>query len=184
MKRIFWFEWLRQQTKLPHLSEANPQVYVETIVHPEKTDCLVRFMGWWNHPSSKTMKATTLQSMVIVIDLLEDTNIRRVIADMRPQMLEKSSKIGRPDWTTSGNRQYGSHMPEIIFKMKSDIKLHPSRDCQTTNQVDEFITSTLSINPKYEKFFKCRYTWVATAWDPVPVARLVRHATATRLPKS
>ncbi|GFU05015.1 transposable element Tc3 transposase [Trichonephila clavipes] len=31
---------------------------------------------------------------------LED-NISRVIADIRPQMLEKSSKIGRPDWTTS-----------------------------------------------------------------------------------
>ncbi|GFX96896.1 putative DD41D transposase [Trichonephila clavipes] len=29
---------------------------------------------------------------------LED-NIRRVIANIRPQMLEKSSKIGRPDWT-------------------------------------------------------------------------------------
>ncbi|GFV09108.1 hypothetical protein TNCV_138991 [Trichonephila clavipes] len=39
-------EWLRQQTKLPHLSEANPQVYVETPLHPGKTDCLVRFMGW------------------------------------------------------------------------------------------------------------------------------------------
>ncbi|GFX65307.1 hypothetical protein TNCV_3168541 [Trichonephila clavipes] len=31
---------------------------------------------------------------------LED-NIRRVIADIRPQMLEKSSKIGRQDWNTS-----------------------------------------------------------------------------------
>ncbi|GFY34600.1 hypothetical protein TNCV_1372911 [Trichonephila clavipes] len=29
-------EWLRQQTKLPHLEEANPQVYVETPLHPEK----------------------------------------------------------------------------------------------------------------------------------------------------
>ncbi|GFW37057.1 transposase [Trichonephila clavipes] len=29
-------EWLPQQTKLPHLSEANPQVYVETPLHPEK----------------------------------------------------------------------------------------------------------------------------------------------------
>ncbi|GFX85948.1 uncharacterized protein TNCV_2473501 [Trichonephila clavipes] len=49
-------------------SEANPQVYVETSLHPfRKTDCLVRFMGWWN-PSSKTMKATTLQSMVIGIE--------------------------------------------------------------------------------------------------------------------
>ncbi|GFV39653.1 uncharacterized protein TNCV_4183581 [Trichonephila clavipes] len=34
------------------------------------------------------------------LDHLED-NIRRVIADIRPQMLEKSSKIGRPNWTTS-----------------------------------------------------------------------------------
>ncbi|GFV77495.1 hypothetical protein TNCV_1070241 [Trichonephila clavipes] len=35
------------------------------------------------------------------LDRLAD-NIRRVIADIRPQMLEKkSSKIGRPDWTTS-----------------------------------------------------------------------------------
>ncbi|GFX75110.1 uncharacterized protein TNCV_3170371 [Trichonephila clavipes] len=34
------------------------------------------------------------------LDHLED-NIRRVIADIRPQMLEKSSKIGLPDWTTS-----------------------------------------------------------------------------------
>ncbi|GFW36625.1 DUF4817 domain-containing protein [Trichonephila clavipes] len=29
-------EWLHQQTKLTHLSEANPQVYVETPLHPEK----------------------------------------------------------------------------------------------------------------------------------------------------
>ncbi|GFV40740.1 transposable element Tc3 transposase [Trichonephila clavipes] len=34
------------------------------------------------------------------LDHLED-NIRLVIADIRPQMLENSSKIGRPDWTTS-----------------------------------------------------------------------------------
>ncbi|GFX93204.1 hypothetical protein TNCV_4760831 [Trichonephila clavipes] len=33
------------------------------------------------------------------LDHLED-NIYRVIADIRPQMLEKSSKIGRPEWTT------------------------------------------------------------------------------------
>ncbi|GFU45912.1 uncharacterized protein TNCV_5102171 [Trichonephila clavipes] len=34
------------------------------------------------------------------LDPLED-NIRRVIADIRPQMLEKSSRNGRPDWTPS-----------------------------------------------------------------------------------
>ncbi|GFX85589.1 hypothetical protein TNCV_3717591 [Trichonephila clavipes] len=34
------------------------------------------------------------------LDHLED-NIRRVIADIRPQMLEKVIENGRPDWTTS-----------------------------------------------------------------------------------
>ncbi|GFW81916.1 DUF4817 domain-containing protein [Trichonephila clavipes] len=33
------------------------------------------------------------------LDHLED-NIRRVIADIRTQCWKKSSKIGRPDWTT------------------------------------------------------------------------------------
>ncbi|GFV13937.1 transposase [Trichonephila clavipes] len=49
------------------------------------------------------------------LDHLED-NIRRVIADIRPQMLEKVIE----NWTSRldyirGSR--GSHMPEIIFKM-------------------------------------------------------------------
>ncbi|GFW28990.1 DUF4817 domain-containing protein [Trichonephila clavipes] len=39
-------EWLRQQTKLPHLSDANPQVYVETPLHPEKlTVCCALWAG-------------------------------------------------------------------------------------------------------------------------------------------
>ncbi|GFV70481.1 hypothetical protein TNCV_2868271 [Trichonephila clavipes] len=60
---------LRQQTKLPHLwSEANPQVYVETPLHPEKlTDWCALWAGGIR-TSSKTMKATTLQSMVIGIE--------------------------------------------------------------------------------------------------------------------
>ncbi|GFV07592.1 putative LOC100569746 [Trichonephila clavipes] len=49
------------------------------------------------------------------LDHLED-NIRRVIADIRPQMLEKVIE----NWTS--RLDYirvirGSHMPEIIFKM-------------------------------------------------------------------
>ncbi|GFX92758.1 uncharacterized protein TNCV_4876151 [Trichonephila clavipes] len=117
--------WLNGYVNKPNgriWSEANPQVYVETPLHPEKlTDCLVRFMGWWN-PSSKTMKATTLQSMSLVyadkpqtLDHLED-NIRRVIADKRPQMLEKVIE----NWTSrldSIRASRGSAMPEIIFKM-------------------------------------------------------------------
>ncbi|GFY24434.1 uncharacterized protein TNCV_1014821 [Trichonephila clavipes] len=49
------------------------------------------------------------------LDHLED-NIRRVIADIRPQMLEKVIE----NWTSrldSIRASRGSHMPEIIFKM-------------------------------------------------------------------
>ncbi|GFU22253.1 uncharacterized protein TNCV_4855991 [Trichonephila clavipes] len=63
----FWLNGYVNKQNYRIWSEANPQVYVETPLHPEKTDCLVRFMGWWN-PSSKMMKATTLQSMVIGIE--------------------------------------------------------------------------------------------------------------------
>ncbi|GFX18021.1 transposable element Tc3 transposase [Trichonephila clavipes] len=49
------------------------------------------------------------------LDHLED-NIRRVIADIRPQMLEKVIEIwtSRLDYIRASS---GSHMPEIIFKM-------------------------------------------------------------------
>ncbi|GFW53587.1 uncharacterized protein TNCV_4814931 [Trichonephila clavipes] len=50
------------------------------------------------------------------LDHLED-NIRRVIADIRPQMLEKviENWTSRLDYIRASR---GSHMPEIIFKMK------------------------------------------------------------------
>ncbi|GFY16634.1 uncharacterized protein TNCV_2787601 [Trichonephila clavipes] len=49
------------------------------------------------------------------LDHLED-NIRRVIADIRPQMLEKviENWMSRLDYIRASR---GSHMPEIIFKM-------------------------------------------------------------------
>ncbi|GFU19483.1 hypothetical protein TNCV_4371591 [Trichonephila clavipes] len=49
------------------------------------------------------------------LDHLED-NIRRVIADIRPQMLEKVIE----NWTSKLDyirASHGSHMTEIIFKM-------------------------------------------------------------------
>ncbi|GFV55743.1 uncharacterized protein TNCV_755431 [Trichonephila clavipes] len=51
------------------------------------------------------------------LDYLED-NIRRVIADIRPQMLEKviENWTSRLDYIRASR---GSHMPEIIFKMSS-----------------------------------------------------------------
>ncbi|GFU97958.1 uncharacterized protein TNCV_383231 [Trichonephila clavipes] len=56
----FWLNGYVNKQNCRTWSEANPQVHVENTVTSRNTDCLVHFMGWWN-PSSKTMKATTLQ---------------------------------------------------------------------------------------------------------------------------
>ncbi|GFS74620.1 hypothetical protein TNCV_3977661 [Trichonephila clavipes] len=67
------------------------------------------------------IKATTLQKSLVyaekpqTLDHLEE-NIRRVIADIRPQMLEKVIE----NWTSRLKyiqARRGSHMPEVIFKM-------------------------------------------------------------------
>ncbi|GFU08163.1 uncharacterized protein TNCV_3766161 [Trichonephila clavipes] len=54
------------------------------------------------------------------LDHLED-NIRRVIADIRPQMLEKviENRTSRLDYIRASR---GSHMPEIIFKINNDAR--------------------------------------------------------------
>ncbi|GFY36285.1 uncharacterized protein TNCV_4846561 [Trichonephila clavipes] len=62
----FWLNGYVNKQNCRIWSEANHQVYVETPLHPEKLTVWCAFMGWWN--SSKTMKATTLQSMVIGIE--------------------------------------------------------------------------------------------------------------------
>ncbi|GFV86454.1 RNase H domain-containing protein [Trichonephila clavipes] len=45
----FWLNGYVNKQNCHIWSEANPQVYVETPLHPEKLTVLVRFMGWWNH---------------------------------------------------------------------------------------------------------------------------------------
>ncbi|GFW46195.1 uncharacterized protein TNCV_4210741 [Trichonephila clavipes] len=93
----FWLNGYVNKQNCRIWSEDNPQVYVETPLHPEKLTSLV----FADKPQT--------------LDHLED-NIRRVIADIRPQMLEKVIE----NWTSRldyirANR--GSPMPEIIFKM-------------------------------------------------------------------
>ncbi|GFY27415.1 hypothetical protein TNCV_2070351 [Trichonephila clavipes] len=76
-KRILFSDeahfWLNGYVNKPNCricSEANPQVYVETPLHPEKLTvwCVYGLMESLVRTSSKTMKATTLQSMVIGIE--------------------------------------------------------------------------------------------------------------------
>ncbi|GFU80044.1 hypothetical protein TNCV_579241 [Trichonephila clavipes] len=116
----FWLNGYVNKQNCRIWSEANPQVYVETPLHPEKlTVWCALWAGGINPTSSKTMKATTLQSMVIdkpqTLDHLED-NIRLVIADIRLEMLEKviENWTSRLDYIRASS---GSPMPEIIFKM-------------------------------------------------------------------
>ncbi|GFV09037.1 uncharacterized protein TNCV_2738031 [Trichonephila clavipes] len=188
----FWLNGYVNKQNCRIRSEANPQVYVDTVTS-RKTDCLVRFMGWWN-PSSKTMNGDQYRAMITnffipelnnhdvqelwfqqdgatcptaraTIDLLQDTfgdrlisrfgpvnwpprscdltpldcflwgyvkslvyadkpqtldhledNIRRVIAYIRPQILEKVIENWTPrlDYIRASR---GSFKPEIIFKM-------------------------------------------------------------------
>ncbi|GFV83179.1 hypothetical protein TNCV_1899061 [Trichonephila clavipes] len=68
-----------------------------------------------NLGNSKDSKSLVYEDKPQTLDHLED-NIRRVIDDIRPQMLEKVIE----NWTSSLDyirASRGSHMPEIIFKM-------------------------------------------------------------------
>ncbi|GFU24963.1 hypothetical protein TNCV_340051 [Trichonephila clavipes] len=126
----FWLNGYVNKQNCRIWSEANPQVYVETPLHPEKltvwcalwaglvesffkndeghnvSQCLISRFGPVNWPP-RSWDLTPLDYFLLgyvkslvyadkpqTLDHLED-NIRRVIADIRPQMLEKSSKIGR-----------------------------------------------------------------------------------------
>ncbi|GFU79406.1 uncharacterized protein TNCV_871771 [Trichonephila clavipes] len=65
----FWLNGYINKQNCRIWSEANPQVYVETPLHPENhlAGALYGLVESLFHTSSKTMKATTLQSMVIGI---------------------------------------------------------------------------------------------------------------------
>ncbi|GFV93363.1 RNase H domain-containing protein [Trichonephila clavipes] len=65
----FWLNGYVNKQNCRIWSETNPQVYVETPLHPEKlTGALYGLVESLARTSSKTMKVTTLQSMVIGIE--------------------------------------------------------------------------------------------------------------------
>ncbi|GFX91619.1 DUF4817 domain-containing protein [Trichonephila clavipes] len=168
----FWLNGYVNKQNCRISSEANPQVYVETPLHPEKlTVChdYQLFIPELNNPDVQELwfqqDGTTCHTARATTDLLKDTfgdrlifhvwtcelasrscdltpldyflwsnvkslvyadkpqaldhledNIRRVIADIRPQMLEKviENWTSRLDYIRASR---GSPMPEIIFKM-------------------------------------------------------------------
>ncbi|GFV80108.1 DUF4817 domain-containing protein [Trichonephila clavipes] len=175
----FWLNGYVNKQYCRIWSEANPQVYVETPLHPVKLTVWCALWaggiigpnffkndGGHNVTVNGAVVPTRRRTARATIDLLKDTfndrlisrfgpvnwpprscdltpldyflwgdvkslvyadkpqtldhledNIRRVIADIRPQMLEKviENWTSRLDYIRASR---GSHMPEIIFKMK------------------------------------------------------------------
>ncbi|GFT96668.1 putative transposable element [Trichonephila clavipes] len=158
----FWLKGYVNKQNCRIWSEVNPQMYVETPLHPEKlTVWCALWAGelWFQQDGATchTARATIdflkytfgdrlysrfgpvnwpprscdltpldyflwgyVKSLVYAdkpqtLDHLED-NIRRVIGDIRPQMLEKviENWTSRLDYIRASR---GSHMPEILFKM-------------------------------------------------------------------
>ncbi|GFT55499.1 hypothetical protein TNCV_1326671 [Trichonephila clavipes] len=104
----FWLNGYVNKQNCRIWSEANPQVYVETPLHPEK---LTVWCALWAGGPLLHKRSDKPQTL----DHLED-NIHRVIADIRPQMLEKviENWMSRLDYIRASR---GSPMPGIIFKM-------------------------------------------------------------------
>ncbi|GFV77292.1 transposable element Tc3 transposase [Trichonephila clavipes] len=142
----FWLNGYVNKQNCRIWSEANPQVYVETPLHPEKltvwcalwADGIIgpyffkndeghnvtangdRYRAMITNFFIPELNNHDVQSLVYAdkpqtLDHLED-NMRRVIADIRPQMLEKviENWTFRLDYIRASR---GSPMPEIIFKM-------------------------------------------------------------------
>ncbi|GFV31320.1 uncharacterized protein TNCV_285091 [Trichonephila clavipes] len=99
--------WFQQDGATYHIARATTDLLKDTF-----GDRLISRFGPVNWPSRSYdltpldyflwgyAKSLVYADKAQTLDLLED-NIHRVISDIRPQMLEKSSKIGRPDRTTS-----------------------------------------------------------------------------------
>ncbi|GFY00812.1 putative transposable element [Trichonephila clavipes] len=134
----FWLNGYVNKQNCRISSEANPQVYVETPLHPEKLTvwcalwaggiigAVVPRFGPVNWPPRSCdltpldyflwgyVKSLVYADKPQTLDHLED-NIRRAIADIRPQMLEKviENWTFRLDYIRASR---GSRMPGIIFK--------------------------------------------------------------------
>ncbi|GFU98708.1 uncharacterized protein TNCV_112281 [Trichonephila clavipes] len=109
----FWLNGYVNKQNCRIWSEANPQVYVETPLHPEKLTVWCAL--WADYFLWGYVKSLVYADKPQTLDHLED-NTRRVIADIRPQMLEKviENWTSRLDYIRASR---GSHMPDIIFKM-------------------------------------------------------------------
>ncbi|GFU11058.1 putative LOC100569746 [Trichonephila clavipes] len=110
----FWLNGYVNKQNCRIWSEANPQVVISRFGPvnwpPRSCDLTPLDYFLWGY-----VKSLVYADKPQTLDPLED-NIRRVIADIRPQMLEKviENWTSRLDYIRASR---GSPMPEIIFKM-------------------------------------------------------------------
>ncbi|GFW54996.1 transposable element Tc3 transposase [Trichonephila clavipes] len=125
----FWLNGYVNKQNCRIWSEANPQVSCDFT----PLDYLL-----WGY-----VKSLVYADKPQTLDQFED-NIRRVIADIRPQLLEKviENWTSRLDYIRASR---GSHMPEIIFKMQINSKVDSEDDQKLQSphnqelEIDEFI---------------------------------------------
>ncbi|GFX26815.1 putative DD41D transposase [Trichonephila clavipes] len=122
--------WFQQDGATCHTSRATIDLLKDTF-----GDRLISRFGPMNWPPRSCdltpldyflwgyVKSLVYADKPQTLDHLED-NIRRVIADIRPQMLEKviENWTSRLDYIRASR---GSPMPEIIFKISIPLKKHP-----------------------------------------------------------
>ncbi|GFT65337.1 DUF4817 domain-containing protein [Trichonephila clavipes] len=118
--------WLQQDGATCHTARATIDLLKDTF-----GDRLISRFGPVNLPSRSCdltpldyflwgyVKSLIYADKSQTLDHFED-NIHRVIADIRPQMLENISKIGRPDWTTS-------ELAVAVICQKSYLKCNATR---------------------------------------------------------
>ncbi|GFW78674.1 uncharacterized protein TNCV_4260971 [Trichonephila clavipes] len=111
--------WFQQDGATCHTARATVDLLKDTL-----GDCLISRFGPGNWPPRSCdltpldyflwgyVKSLVYADKPQTLDHLED-KIRRVIADIRPQMLEKVIE----NWTSRLDYIRGSPMPEIVFKM-------------------------------------------------------------------
>ncbi|GFX18302.1 putative transposable element [Trichonephila clavipes] len=135
------------------------KVYVETPLHPEKLTvwCALwagGIIGPYIFKIDEGHNVTLNGDRPQTLDHLED-NIRRVIADIRPQMLEKviENWTSRLDYIRASR---GSPMPEIIYKISQVIysqfglAIHQN-DHQARRRFVEWAPNEIAVVPDFHK---------------------------------
>ncbi|GFW75643.1 HSP70 family member 2 [Trichonephila clavipes] len=150
--------WFQQDGATCHTARATIDLLKDTF-----GDRLISRFGLVNRPPRSCdltpldyflwgyVKSLVYADKPQTLDHLED-NIRRVIADIRPQMLEKviENWTSRLDYIRASR---GSHMPKIIFKIK-EVCTPSHEENESSFSVDQQRTWTACV--EHESLYECR----------------------------